>query len=87
MLTKDIDTGDIELTCALRGVEGLVSLDEDVPGLEGHQDDFLQQSVREPSLQVHVLLDAGIFTEVTSRDLKHHAEKKAEHEEQRPAYT
>ena len=39
----------IELTFSVWGVEGLVSLDEDVARLEGHHDDFLQQAVGELS--------------------------------------
>lgn len=60
---------DADLTFAVRGVQGLVSLDEDVPGLEGHHHHFLQQSVWEPSLQVHVLLHIGILIEACCRNL------------------
>lgn len=57
------------VTFAVGGVEGLISLYEDVPGLKGDQDDLLQQSVRKLSLQVHMLLHVSILTEVCTGDL------------------
>lgn len=60
---------DADLTFAVGGVESLVSLDEDVPGLEGHHHHFLQQPVWELSLQVHVLLNVGILIEACCRNL------------------
>lgn len=57
------------LTCAAGGVDGLVSLDEDVAWIEGHQDDFLKLMVRELSLQVHIQLYVVILTEFNSKDL------------------
>ena len=57
------------LTCAVGGVDGLVSLDEDDAWMEGHQDDFLELAVRELSLQVHIQLYVVILTEFNGKDL------------------
>jgi len=63
-----------KFTSAVGGVDGLVSLDEDIARLKGDHDNLLKQSVRELSLQIHILLNAGILTEVSSRDLNHYEE-------------
>lgn len=60
----------MELTFGVGCVDGLVSLNEDVSRLKGHQDNFFQQSVGELSLKVHILLSIGILTESRWRDLK-----------------
>lgn len=59
-----------ELTFGVGCVEGFVCLDKNVPRLEGDHHHFLQESIRELSLEVHVLLGVGIFTKVTWRNLK-----------------
>lgn len=70
-----------DLTFAAGGVEGLVGLDEDEAGLEGHHHHLLQRLTWEVSLQVDVLLDIWVPVEVFCRDLSTQR-KEIKHKEQ-----
>ena len=57
------------ITFSIGCVDGLICLDEDVTRLEGDHDHFLQQSIWELSLEVHILLQAGILLKCIRWDL------------------